>query len=256
MTNQILQSVIEDPSATITQIEQPLTHESIGLRETDFAMFVCESPAIYFPGKQIYKDNRLNISSGNLLPHWELESVIYHVCFRLADAVPVTVQKEWLSERNQIAAVCAKEQRKLTEEEKQRLNYLYSEKIEKFLDTGHGSCLLRKNEIADLVNNSLKYNNNIKYSLHAWCIMPNHVHVMFQALEHHTLSEIIKEWKSVTAHAINKLLNQKGQLWQQDYYNHIIRTEEEYCNQINYVWNNPEKAGFQAWEWRWKCIDD
>ena len=56
MTNQILQSVIEDPSATITQIEQPLTHESIGLRETDFAMFVCESPAIYFPGKQIYKD--------------------------------------------------------------------------------------------------------------------------------------------------------------------------------------------------------
>ena len=84
--------------------------------------------------------------------------------------------------------------------------------------------------------------------------MPNHVHVVFQALGFHTLSEILHGWKSFTSHAINNLLNRKGQLWQDDSYNHIIRTLKEYYYQVRYVWNNPENAGFHEWKWRWKRL--
>ena len=72
----------------------------------------------FFPGKGLYQDERLDIYSGHHLPHWELESIVYHVCFRLADSVPVAQQRQWLEERNQLLIACTNENRTLTKEEK------------------------------------------------------------------------------------------------------------------------------------------
>ena len=57
------------------------------------------------------------------------------------------------------------------------------------------------------------------------------------------LKELSKTWKSFTARRINQLLRRTGQLWEKESYDHIIRSEKEYWFQIDYVWNNPEKAG-------------
>ncbi len=208
---------------------------------------------IYFPGSTIYENYDMETYNGKLFPHWELQAVVFHACFRLADSVPMEMQKQWLEDRKQILELCKKQQRTLTEYDIKRLQFLYSEKIERFLDAGYGSCVLQKPKVAEIVRGSLEYYNNTKYLLHAWCIMPNHVHAIFQTLAEHSLSEIIQGWKSFTAHAINKFLGNHGQLWQNDSYNHIIRSEREYYNQISYVWNNPTKAGHVTWEWRWKC---
>ena len=208
---------------------------------------------IYFPGSTIYENYDMETYNGKLFPHWELQAVVFHACFRLADSVPMEMQREWMEERKQLQELCKKEQRTLTEYEIQRLQFLYSEKIERFLDAGYGSCVLQKPKVAEIVRGSLEYYNKTKYLLHAWCIMPNHVHAIFQALAEHSHSEIIQGWKSFTAHAINKCLGIRGQLWQSDSYNRIIRSSREYYNQILYVWNNPIKAGHAKWEWRWKC---
>ena len=211
---------------------------------------------IYFPGTSIYDDYDMETHNGKLYPHWELQHVVYHASFRLADSVPMDKQREWLAERKQIQDICKKEQRTLREDEMKRLQHLYSDKIEHFLDVGYGSCVLQKPKVAEIVRGSLEYYNKIKYLLHAWCIMPNHVHVIFQILAGHTLSKILQGWKSFTSHAINKNLGTQGQLWQSDCYNHIIRSEKEYYQQIRYVWDNPLKAGHPKWKWRWKCLED
>ena len=211
---------------------------------------------VYFPGTDIYDNNAIDAYNSRNYPHWELHSVVYHACYRLADSVPMEMQRHWIEERKQIQGTCKKEQRPLTEDEMKRLQYLYTDRIERYLDVGYGSCVLQKPQAAAIVRGSLEYYNRIKYLLHAWCIMPNHVHVVFQALADHSHTEIIHGWKSFTAHAINKQLGMQGALWQSDCYNHIIRTEKEYYQQIRYVWNNPLKAGHVKWEWKWKCLED
>ena len=216
---------------------------------------VQEDREFYFPGKGIYGDDALFTYSGHFLPHWEMEATVYHACFRLSDSVPVAKQKLWQKERNLLMERYAKEHQALTDTERRRLQKLYSETIERYLDAGYGTCVLRNPDAAKIVQDSLLHYNEMKYILHAWCIMPNHVHVIFHMLDNMSQSEIIHGWKSFTAHSINTLLNRKGQLWQNDTYNHIIRTSEEYYYQIRYVWNNPAKAGFSTWQWRWKCMD-
>ena len=206
-----------------------------------------------FPGK--YLDYVQIIQyKGNHLPHWEADSVIYHVSFRLADSIPESLIRRWIYERNSILEIANRENRQLTEEEVKRLQYLYSDNIEKYLDAGYGSCLLKEDAVAQIVKGSLEYYNGQKYLLHAWSIMPNHVHTIFEMLGNTPQREVLKAWKSFTAHAINKALNRKGQLWQVDSYNHIIRTEAEYYNQMRYVWNNPRFLPLAMQKWRWSCL--
>ncbi len=76
----------------------------------------------------------------------------------------------------------------------------------KNLDSGYGHCWLKNPNIASLVNNALRYFDGSRYFLHAWTIMPNHVHVLFTLSESSSVSSILFSWKSFTAkQAINYL---------------------------------------------------
>ena len=70
-----------------------------------------------------------------------------------------------------------------------------------------GSCLLRRPEAAQIVNSALSHFDGDRYELIAWCVMPNHVHVIFTPGASHTCDKILHSWKSFTAHAINRVLN-------------------------------------------------
>ena len=244
------------PIDSLFDFEDIEENESLYVYEPSPLLSVHENSSIYFPGKGIYDNHSFTIYSGHFLPHWEMESTVYHACFRLADSVPVAKQKQWLEERNRLMEKYTQESHALSNDEMIRLQKVYSETIDRYLDSGYGSCILRNPEAAQIVQDSLLFYNEKKYLLHAWCIMPNHVHVLFQVLNNLLHSEVIHGWKSFTAHSINKLLNHQGQVWQNDCYNHIIRTYDEYRYQVGYVWNNPQKAGCSKWQWRWKCLDN
>lgn len=221
------------------------------------SQYVCESPSAYFPGRLTHENNQLTTYHGkNRLPHWELDATIYHVCLRLYDSVPQEKLEFWLRERLRITNIARQQQRELTEKEREMLQFLYSDTITQYLISGHGECLLRIPRIAQTVKGSLEFYNDVKYELHGWCIMPNHVHAAFKLLNRFQLNEVISGWKSFTAHRINKLLGRTGHVWQADYYNHIFRTENEYYRQIRYIWHNPDKANMPNWPWRWMCLDD
>lgn len=72
-----------------------------------------------------------------------------------------------------------------------------------------GSCMLAQRDIAQIVQDALLYFEGTRYYLWAWCIMPNHVHVIVTPTSH-TLGEVEHSWKSFTAHKIGKVLGTRG----------------------------------------------
>ncbi|MDT8389690.1 MAG: transposase [Lentisphaeria bacterium] len=176
---------------------------------------------------------------GQNLPHWFCERAIYHLSFRLVDALPAVKRREWLDERQNILDNISCQNRDPTDWERTRLRNLYSERIEAYLDAGHGECWLAKSAIGGLVADVLEFFNDQRYHLHSYCIMPNHVHVLADCMADWDISDIVKNWKIYSAKHINRILGRKGRVWQSEPFDHIVRTEKEYRYQLRYIWENP-----------------
>jgi REP element-mobilizing transposase RayT len=196
-----------------------------------------------------FQPGSAGIRGRGYLPHWTAEPGCYFVTFRLADSLPRKVLDAYLMEREEIIREAASMNRDLTAEEIARLDHLYGERVERFLDSGAGSCRLSDPRIAELVKGALQFFDGQRYMLVAWCIMPNHVHVVFTVAPNHGLSDILHSWKSFTAHRATRLLGLTGEFWQREYYDRLIRDEEEYAAIVNYVLENPVRAGLTDWPW-------
>ena len=93
------------------------------------------------------------------------------------------------------------------------------------LDAGHGACHLGRPEVAQIVRDSLEHFEGQRYHLHAWCIMPNHIHVVFTAAEGSGLSKILHSWKAHTAKEANAVLGTSGTFWQKESYDPLVRDD-------------------------------
>ena len=103
----------------------------------------------------------------------------------------------------------------------------------------------------------MHYRDGKVFDLHAFCIMSNHVHAVFESLSraecHSDLHKIMQSLKRHTARQANQILGREGAFWQDESYDRVIRDNEEYARIIYYVLENPVKAGVASkWEeWRW-----
>jgi Rad3-related DNA helicase/REP element-mobilizing transposase RayT len=194
----------------------------------------------------------IQVRQGAYLPHWTKDRGIYAVTFRLADSLPVEVVRDWQNEREALLSVAAQAQRDLSPDELKRLDELFGEKVERFLDAGHGSCALARDDIAALVAATLEKFDNTQYRLLSWCIMPNHVHLVLQPFKSAELSRIVHSLKSWTAKEANKVLTKSGKFWQAEYYDHLVRDEGDLLHQTDYAFKNPERAGLTNWKWKAK----
>lgn len=186
----------------------------------------------------------VHIRQGAYLPHWTRDGGFYAVVFRLHDSVPAHVVAEWKAERDRLL-----KKRLLTIADERRLPKLFSDQVEKHLDAGQGDCWMRKPEIADVVAGALKHFDGERYRLLAWCVMPNHVHVVVRPNPGHELERILHSWKSFSANHANRLLGRSGAFWQPEYYDHLIRDEADLCHAIEYTLDNPLAAGLRDWQW-------
>ena len=125
--------------------------------------------------------------------------------------------------------------------------------MEAYLDAGHGACWLHQPAIARLVADALGHFDGQRYRLHAWCVMPNHVHLIVEPLSGHELPGLLHSWKSFTAKAANRLLGRTGEFWQEEYYDHLIRDAEDYAHALRYLLENPAQAGLNNWPWVWSA---
>ena len=190
------------------------------------------------------------------LPHWEKEGATYFVTFRLADSLPKSVLDEIESERQALIRTANQLHRPLSPDERRKLQRLSTPIVERFLDSGAGACMLARTSIACEVAGALRHFDEQRYRLFAWCVMPNHVHVVFKIFPGHALAEIVPSWKSFTAKRANLILGSCGAFWQREYYDHLIRDEGELEHAIRYVAQNPEKANLKSWKWVCVCGQD
>ncbi|MEA2161925.1 MAG: hypothetical protein QOK37_52 [Thermoanaerobaculia bacterium] len=121
---------------------------------------------------------------------------------------------------------------------------MFSLRLDSYLDAGYGSCILREDRNATIVAGALQYFDGTRYDLHAWCVMPNHVHAMIYLAHGSDLERVLHSWKSYTAHKIGQ-----GVIWQREYFDRIVRDERDFRDARNYVLNNPAKAGLRNWKW-------
>src|SRR4051812_33660059 len=158
------------------------------------------------------------------LPHREQTQATYFVTFRLADSVPQTLLHQWREEQQKWLKFHPKPWDWKTEREYQRR---FVNEQEDWLDRGHGSCLLRHHNAAQIVADALPFFHCERYHLDAFVVMPNHVHALLQPMPGHTLSELLHSWKSFTASAINRTLDREGEVWMHESYDHIVRDWNE-----------------------------
>ena len=129
-------------------------------------------------------------------------------------------------------------------------------RIEEYFDLGAGSCPFLDLRIAGAMAAALRFREGKHYRLLAWCVMPNHVHVVVRLFPGQELAKVVKAWKNFSAKAANQALGRKGRFWQREYYDRLIRNGDELDRAIRYVVENPAKAGLKNWTWVWSADGD
>jgi putative DNA methylase len=183
--------------------------------------------------------------SRGYFPHFDGEGVTQHVCFHLFDSLPQSLLAQWREELRGAHAPDVLDAGDASRERRRR--------IHDALDSGYGSCFLRDDRIAEIVEDALLHFDGERYALNAWCVMPNHVHTLFTPLREFTMSKIVHSWKSFTAHEANKVLGRIGKFWEREPFDRYIRNQRHFHNAVTYIENNPVKAGLceEPKDWRW-----
>jgi REP element-mobilizing transposase RayT len=188
------------------------------------------------------------------LPHLQTSNETYFVTFRIEDSLPKALVIRWKNELEY--------QKKLAGNDLENINELqrkYFFKVDDYLDKNQGSSWLKDSNIAKVVAEALKKFDGQRYSLHAWTIMPNHVHVLISLHKDFSLGSLLHSWKSFTANQANQLLGRSGSFWQREYYDRAIRSERQFEFTVRYIFNNPVKAGLckEVYQWPWSgCSEE
>jgi len=177
------------------------------------------------------------------LPHFDQINLIQSITFRTFDAVPADVIERWKDEL-QLGEKSEAQRKRAGETPALQASLIKLRKrIAEYEDAGHGNAWLRTPKIAGLIENALRHFDQERYRLMAWCIMPNHVHVLLETKEGWPVSNVLHAWKSYTSKEANKLLGRSGSFWMNDYHDRVIRDEKHFRATVEYIEHNPVKAG-------------
>lgn len=169
------------------------------------------------------------------LPHFDAGEIAQFVTFRLHDSLP-----------QRILSLLEK-QKQIEDDDLEMQRH-----VEKYLDCGYGECYLKNPNVAKIVKNKLLAMTDNEFKLHAWVIMPNHVHLLLTPCAGKSLSRIMQKIKGATAREANLYLKRTGEFWMRDYFDRYIRDNNHFFKALDYIHNNPVKAGFCADYFDWK----
>ena len=180
------------------------------------------------------------------LPHWHQEGGrTYFVAFRMADALPHFLLRDYEEDRKRWIAVHPEP---WSMEVQREYHARFSVRMDRWLDDGHGECLLRNLEAAEIVAETLRQDEGVEYALHACVVMPNHAHAVFSLLEDWPLEEVIRRWKGRSARRLNQFFGREGAFWQKSYFDRLVRDAKHLENVMRYIRRIPEKARLRKGE--------
>lgn len=184
------------------------------------------------------------------LPHWYQPGVTYFVTFRTEDSVPQTLIRGWHRRRD----IWLRQQGFDPLDANWRIQLSAAPDLERqyhakftrpfmaYLDRGYGVCHLREKRIAERVASALRHFDGERYELGDFVIMPNHVHLLVCLIGQTEIEKQCKSWKRFSATEINRLIGAHGRFWQEESFDHLVRSPEQFEYLERYIADNPRKA--------------
>jgi len=160
------------------------------------------------------------------LPHIQVENMCNFITFRTFASID-----EYLQRLNSL---------NLSTKEKQY-------KIDKYLDNSQNGAYFYDKILSKMKEILFEF-DGLLYELIAFAIMPNHIHLVI--LPKTNLAIIMKNLKGKSGKLLNELLELNGSFWAREYYDKVIRDEKHLNQTIEYILNNPLKAGLEDSEYR------
>ena len=91
---------------------------------------------------------------------------------------------------------------------------------------------------------------NHKFAVHAYCFMPDHLHVLVEGLtDQSQLLQFIRSFKQTSAFAYTQTFRHR--LWQRTYYDHVLRRDDAIADVAWYIWMNPIRKGLCQHYWEY-----
>jgi REP element-mobilizing transposase RayT len=114
--------------------------------------------------------------------------------------------------------------------------------------------------VRDIVLRHCLHDRGTKAAIHAVVVMPDHVHLLLTPLRNaegnlYSLVEIVQGIKSASAHSLNRALGRSGPVWQEEFFDHVLRSEESLVEKLEYVRQNAVRRGLvkkpEDYRWLW-----
>lgn len=186
------------------------------------------------------------------LPHWSQPGTLCFVTWRTNDSLPKQVldrwhgtRRDWLLRHGIIATSDDEWRSQLRGLQPQLRNEFYqtlAARWQEHLDDCHGACVLKRPDLGEIVANSLRHFDGDRYDLTDFVVMPNHAHVLVAFPDEESLLDQCDSWKHFTATQLNRKLGTSGRFWQQDGFDHLVRSVDQFEYLRRYIAENPLKA--------------
>jgi putative transposase len=184
-------------------------------------------------------------------PHWSQPGVVCFITIRTHDSfAKETLQRfhadrrHWLR-RHGINPDLKDWREKLKEigrEPQKEFYKTFSIRWHDTLDRGEGLCVLEDPRASEIVAQSFLKFDGDRYEVTDFVVMPNHAHILVAFRDEDMMLAQCESWKRYTGREINKLRGASGRFWQQDGFDHLVRSLEQFEHFQRYIANNPIKA--------------
>ena len=211
------------------------------------------------------------------LPHWGQDHTLMFITFRLADALPQETLRKWQCERDEWLAKHPLPWTDAVEEEYRQTfparlekwldagsgscvlarndcRKIVKDALEYFNDN-QWDADKSNGQDARSTRDGIPCGTGVppvrlpsrgtgvppvqpRYRLHSFVIMPNHVHVLMELFDKTDLPKVLHSWKSFTAKKINRVLDKSGAVWQDEYFDSLVRNERHYASAVAYIRQN------------------
>jgi REP-associated tyrosine transposase len=195
-----------------------------------------------------------------LLPHWDMPGAAYFVTGCLEGSIPAQGLLEVARYRSKLKQLKKPSALNDREWEIHRWKLAFV-KLEDWLDRKPANRILQRPELAHIVVDSMYHFAEQRYDLLAYVAMPSHFHWVFQPRDEWVRQfsddrrsprqQIMYSLRRYSAARCNRILERRGAFWQHESYDHWIRDANEMDRVIQYVEENPVKAGLvnEAAKW-------
>ena len=200
------------------------------------------------------------VGEGCNLPHWYQPGVTYFVTFRTDDSIPVQLASQWRRRRDTWLRKYGIDSRRqcwkddlgrLSRDDQRKFHETFSRDFLDYLDRGYGECVLKDRELSSIVADSLLHFDGDRYLMGDFVVMPNHVHLLVCLQGDTEIEAQCTSWKKFTAREINRHMGQKGRFWQEESFDHLVRSPEQFEAIQRYIAANPRSAGLREGEFHY-----